>query len=146
MPLAHTYISLCTVHLRRRVVNLASPFHLQNASCTALHMHCTVTFFAMHPLAPLSTWTLVHPASRHLVDNVTLAAGGVAASEWLAANLCGGVVAAGGTGSRTSANDDAQSDDEDDDPASVLEDILGRQVGQREDTDEVLPLINTLYY
>jgi len=69
-----------------------------------------------------------------VVDNVTLAAGGVAASEWLAANLHGGVVAAGGTGSRTSANDDAQSDDDDDDPTSVLEDILGRQVGQREDT------------
>jgi len=54
--------------------------------------------------------------------------------EWLAANFGGGVVAAGGTGARISANDDAQSDDDDDDPASVLETILGRQVGQREDT------------
>ena len=62
------------------------------------------------------------------------AAGGVAASEWLAANLGGGGVAAGGTGARISTNDDAQSDDDDDDEASVLEVILGRQVGQCEDT------------
>jgi len=33
-----------------------------------------------------------------------------------------------------SANDGAQSDDDDDDEVSVLEAILGRQVGQREDT------------
>ena len=52
----------------------------------------------------------------------------------LAANLCGGVVAAGGTGARISANNDAQSDDDDDDEVSVLEAILGCQVGQREDT------------
>ena len=44
------------------------------------------------------------------------------------------VVDAGGTSVRISANDDAQSDDDDDDEASVLEVILGRQVGQREDT------------
>jgi len=71
-----------------------------------------------------------------VVDDGTHAAGGVAASEWLAANLGGGVVAAGGTGARISANDDsdAQSDDDDDDPASVLEAIRGRQVGRREDT------------
>ena len=41
-------------------------------------------------------------------------------------------------GARISANDDAQSDvqsdNDDDDPASVLETILGRQVGRREDT------------
>jgi len=54
------------------------------------------------------------------------AAVGVAASEWLAANLGGGGVAAGGTGARISANDDAQSDDDDDDEVSVLENILGR--------------------
>jgi len=35
---------------------------------------------------------------------------------------------------RICANDDAQSDDDDDNEASVLEAILGRQVGQREDT------------
>jgi len=64
----------------------------------------------------------------------THAAGGVAAFEWLAANLGGGGVAAGGTGARISANDDTRSDDDDDDEVSVLEDILGRQVGQREDT------------
>jgi len=69
-----------------------------------------------------------------VVDDGTHAAGGVAASEWLAANLCGGVVGAGGTGARISANDDAQSDNDSDDPASVLGDILGRQVGQLEDT------------
>ena len=52
----------------------------------------------------------------------------------MAANLGGGVVAAGGIGACTSANDNAQSDDDDDDLASVLEDILGSQVGQCEDT------------
>jgi len=50
------------------------------------------------------------------------------------AHIGGGVVDAGGTGARISANDDAQSDDDDEDEASVLEVILGRQVGQREDT------------
>ena len=69
-----------------------------------------------------------------MVDHGSHAAGGVAASEWLAANLGGGGVATGGTGARISANDDAQSDDDDDDEVSVFEDILGRQVGQREDT------------
>jgi len=69
-----------------------------------------------------------------VADDGTHAAGGVAASEWLAANLGGGVVAAGGTGARISANDDAQSDVDDDDEVSVLEAILGRQVGRREDT------------
>jgi len=67
-------------------------------------------------------------------DDGTHAAGGVAASEWLAANLGGGGVAAGGTGALISANDDAQSDDDDDDEVSVLEAILGRQMDQREDT------------
>jgi len=69
-----------------------------------------------------------------LANDGTHAAGGVAASEWLAANLGGGVVDAGGTGARISTNDDAQSDDDDDDEASALEVILDRQVGQREDT------------
>ena len=59
-------------------------------------------------------------------DDGTHAAGGVAASEWL-------VVDTGGTGARISAKDDAQSDDDDDDEVSVLDVILGRQVGQRED-------------
>jgi len=44
------------------------------------------------------------------------------------------VVDASGTGARISASDDAQSDDDDDDETSVFEVILGRQVGQREDT------------
>ena len=52
----------------------------------------------------------------------------------VAANLGGDVVAAGGTGASISVNDDAQSDDDDEDQPSVLEDILGRQVRQREDT------------
>jgi len=39
MPLPHAYTFPCTVQLRRRVVNLASPFHRLNTSCTALHMH-----------------------------------------------------------------------------------------------------------
>jgi len=69
-----------------------------------------------------------------VADDGTHAAGGVEASEWLAANVGDGVVDAGGTVARMSANDDAQSDDDDDDEASVLEVILGRQVGQREDT------------
>jgi len=68
-----------------------------------------------------------------VADDGTHAAGGVAASEWLVANL-GGVVNGGGTGARISANDDAQSDDDDDDEARVLEVILGREVGQHEDT------------
>ena len=69
-----------------------------------------------------------------MVDDGTHAAGSVAASEWLAANLGDGVVTAGGRGARISANEDAQSDDDDNDEASVLEVILGRQVGQCEDT------------
>jgi len=69
-----------------------------------------------------------------VADDGTHAAGGVAASGWLAANLGGGGVAAGGTGARISANDDVQSDDNDNDEVSVLEAILGCQVGQREDT------------
>jgi len=65
-----------------------------------------------------------------VADDGTHAAGGVAVSEWLTANLGGVGVAAGGTGARISANDDAQSDDNDDgDEASILEAILGRQVG-----------------
>jgi len=67
-------------------------------------------------------------------DDGKHAAGGVAVSEWLAANLRGGGFVAGGTGARISANNDAQSDDYDDDEVSVLEAILGRQVGQHEDT------------
>ena len=50
MPPPHAYTSLCTVQLRCRVVNLASPFHRLNASCTALRMHRTAP-----RLAPLST-------------------------------------------------------------------------------------------
>ena len=41
---------------------------------------------------------------------------------------------AGGTGARICANEDAQNDDDDNDEASVIEVVLGRQVGQREDT------------
>jgi len=40
IPLPHAYTYPCTVQLRRRVVKLASPCPLLNASCTALHMHC----------------------------------------------------------------------------------------------------------
>jgi len=69
-----------------------------------------------------------------VADDSTYAAGGVAASEWLAANLGGGVGDTGDTGARISTNDDAQSDDDDDDEVSVLKIILGCQVGQREDT------------
>jgi len=50
-----------------------------------------------------------------VADDGTHAACGVAASEWLAANLGGGVVDTGGTGARISANNDAQSDDDEDD-------------------------------
>jgi len=67
MPLPHAYTSTCTVQLHRRVVNLDSPFYMLKVSCTALHMHRTVLPLALHPLALISTWTLVHPASRHLL-------------------------------------------------------------------------------
>jgi len=70
----------------------------------------------------------------NVVDDGTHAADGVAASEWLADTLGGDDVAAGSTGARISAYDDTQSDDDDDEPASVLEAILGHQMGQREDT------------
>jgi len=73
-------------------------------------------------------------ASGDVGDDDAHAAGGVEALEWLAANLGGGVVITGGTGARISAHDDTQSDDNDNDKVSVLEVILGRQVGQREDT------------
>jgi len=69
-----------------------------------------------------------------MADDATHAAGSIIASEWLAANIGGGVVDAGGTGARFSASDDAQSDDDDDDETSALELILGRQVGQGGDT------------
>ena len=69
-----------------------------------------------------------------VVDVGTRAAGSVAASEWLAATVGGGDVDADGTGARNSANNDAQIDNDDDEPATVLEAILGSQVGQREDT------------
>ena len=62
MPLPRAYTSLCTVQLCHHIINLAGPFHLLNASCTALHMHHSAQPPAPHPLAPLSTWTLVHPA------------------------------------------------------------------------------------
>jgi len=70
IPLSHAYTSPCTVQLRRRIVNLASPFHLLNSSCTVLHTHCTapplaLQPLALHPLAPLSTWMLAHPSSPH---------------------------------------------------------------------------------
>jgi len=48
-----------------------------------------------------------------VADDGTHVAGGVAALEWLAANLGGGGFAAGGTGARISANDDAESDADD---------------------------------
>ena len=137
MPLPHAYTSPCTVQLRCCVVNLASPFHLLNVSCTALHMLRTAPPLTLHPLAPLSTWILVHPSvatSAHdnragasgevdVADDGTHAAGGVAASEWLAANLGGGVVDTGGTGARIN---EAQSDDDADDEVSMLEVILGQ--------------------
>jgi len=58
-----------------------------------------------------------------VADHGTHAAGGVAASEWLAANLGGGVVDTGGTGARIN---EAQSDDDADDEVSILEVILGQ--------------------
>jgi len=67
MPLLHAYTYPCIVQLRRRVINLVSPFHLLNASCTVLHMHHTAQPLAPHPLTPLSTWTLVHLVSCHLL-------------------------------------------------------------------------------
>jgi len=134
--------------VRRRVVNLASPLHLLNASCTALHMHRTAPTLALHPPWPAINVDVGAPSvvpSAHanrtgasgevdVVDTSTHATGGIAASERLAATLGGGTAAAGGTGACNSANDDAQSDADDDEPASVFEAILGRQVGQREDT------------
>jgi hypothetical protein len=51
MPLPHAYTYPCTVQLCRRVDKLASPFHLLNASCTAMHMHCNAHLLGPHPLA-----------------------------------------------------------------------------------------------
>ena len=64
-----------------------------------------------------------------MADEGTHAASGVAASEWLAANIGFGVVDAGGTGAHISASNDAQSDDNDNVETSVLAVILGRQIG-----------------
>jgi len=47
--------------LLQRVVKLASPCSLLNATYTALHKH-----FIVHPLAPLSTWVVVPTALCHL--------------------------------------------------------------------------------
>jgi len=69
-----------------------------------------------------------------VTDEGTHAASGVAALECLAANIGGGVVDVGGAGAHISASDDAQSDDDDDDETSVLEVILGRQIGQHDGT------------
>ena len=69
-----------------------------------------------------------------MTDEGTHAASGVAALECLAANIGGGVVDVGGAGAHISASDDAQSDDDDDDETSVLEVILGRQIGQHDGT------------
>ena len=69
-----------------------------------------------------------------MADDGTHAAGGVAASEWLAANLGCGVVDTGGTGAHISAQDDAQIDDDREDEVSVFDVILGPHVSQREDT------------
>jgi len=65
LPHAHTYP--CTVQLLRRVIKLAIPFHLLNASCTALHMHHNAPPVALHPTTLLSMWTLVHPVSGHVL-------------------------------------------------------------------------------
>ena len=67
MPLPHAYTSACTVHVHCRIVNLASPFHWLNASCTALQMHRTTPPLALHPFALLSTWMWMHLLSRHLL-------------------------------------------------------------------------------
>jgi len=67
MQLPHAYTYPCTVQLRRRVVRLASQFHVLNASYTALHMHRNAPPLASHPLILLSMWTLAHLASRHLL-------------------------------------------------------------------------------
>ena len=72
IPLPHAYTSRCTTQFCCRVVNLASPLHRMNASCTALHMHRITPPLALHPLAPLSTWMLVHPALRHLLLPIML--------------------------------------------------------------------------
>ena len=67
MPLLHAYTYPCIVQLRRRVINLVSPFHLLNASCTVLHMHHSALPLAPQTLIPLSTSTLVYLASCHLL-------------------------------------------------------------------------------
>ena len=69
-----------------------------------------------------------------MVDDGTHAVGGVVASECLLANLGDGVVTAGGTVVRISANENAQSDYDDNNETNILEVILGRQMGQCEDT------------
>ena len=66
-----------------------------------------------------------------VADDGTHAGVGVAPSEWLVTNLGNGIVDAG---VHVSANNDAHSDDNDNNETSVLEVILGCQVGQHEDT------------
>ena len=39
---------------------------ISSAECL-MHMHRTAPPLTMHPLAPLSTWMLVHPVLRHLL-------------------------------------------------------------------------------
>jgi len=60
--LPHAYASSYTVQVRRRVIKLASPCPLLNASCTALHMNRTAHPLAPHPLTPLSIWVMVPTA------------------------------------------------------------------------------------
>jgi len=145
MPQPHAYTSLCTVQLRHRVVNLACPCHeclmhgaahgSHRAAPRPAHPSPVINVDEGAPIVAPSAHANRAGASGEVdvADDGTHAAGGVAASEWLAANL-GVVVNGGGTGALISANDDAQSDDDDKDEARVLEVILGRKVGQHEDT------------
>jgi len=139
MPLPHAYTSPCTIQLLHCVINLASPFHrpcLMHGAARASH-RAAPHHAPPRPAANVDVGAPSVKPSAHanragasgevdVVDDGTNAAGGVVASEWLAANLGCGVFAAGGTGARISANNDAQSDNDDDDPASALETLLGR--------------------
>jgi len=70
MPLPYAYTYPCTVQLRRRVVKLASPFHLLNASV----MHGAAAECLMHGAAHASQRAAPCPAPPRLAVNVYVGA------------------------------------------------------------------------
>ena len=77
MPLPHTHTSPCTVQLRRRVVKLASPCPLLNASCTVLHMHCNARPFPAPPRPAVNVDVGAHSVAPYAHANCLGASGEV---------------------------------------------------------------------